>query len=101
MATSFAPKSFKNFIAGEWVDSRTGKGIEDRNPANRGEIIGLFPASDQDDVTQAVDAARQAYNSWRLTPAPKRAEILYRAAEILVQRKEDFARDMTREMGKV
>ena len=43
----------------------------------------------------------EAYKSWRLVPAPKRAEILYRAAELLVQRKEEFSKDMTREMGKV
>ena len=54
-----------------------------------------------DDVNLAIDAAKRAFKNWRLTPAPKRAEILYRAAEILTQRKEDFAIDMTREMGKV
>jgi aldehyde dehydrogenase (NAD+) len=52
-------------------------------------------------VDAAVSAARNAYKSWRLTPAPKRAEILFRVAELLVKRKEDFARGMTREMGKV
>ena len=61
----------------------------------------MFPASNEEDVALAVNAAKAAYDKWRLTPAPKRAEILFRAAEILVKRKEDFARDMTREMGKV
>src|SRR5206468_1189031 len=75
--------------------------FEDRNPANTGELVGLFPASTNEDVIAAVDAAREAFEAWRLTPAPKRAEILYRAAETLVRRKEDLARDMTREMGKV
>jgi acyl-CoA reductase-like NAD-dependent aldehyde dehydrogenase len=101
MATPFAPKAFKNFINGEFVESRGGKGIENRNPANTGELIGMFPASTEDDMTAAVDAAKAAYPKWRLTPAPKRAEILYRAAEILIQRKEEYSRDMTREMGKV
>jgi alpha-ketoglutaric semialdehyde dehydrogenase len=101
MATAFAPKAFKNFINGEFVESRGGKGIENRNPANTGELIGMFPASTEDDMTAAVDAAKAAYPKWRLTPAPKRAEILYRAAEILIQRKEEYSRDMTREMGKV
>jgi acyl-CoA reductase-like NAD-dependent aldehyde dehydrogenase len=101
MATAVAPTVFKNFIDGEWVPSRNGKAIEDRNPANTTELVGMFPASTADDVNQAIDAAKQAFKNWRLTPAPKRAEILYRAAEILTQRKEDFARDMTREMGKV
>jgi acyl-CoA reductase-like NAD-dependent aldehyde dehydrogenase len=101
MATAFAPKVFKNLINGEWVESHSGKAIEDRNPANRDELVGIFPASNQEDVAQAVTAAKAAYDKWRLTPAPRRAEILFRAAEILIERKEDFARDMTREMGKV
>jgi aldehyde dehydrogenase (NAD+) len=101
MATAVMPKVFKNFINGEWVEARSGKAIENRNPANTGELVGMFPASTEEDVTLAVDAAKAAYEKWRLTPGPKRAEILYRAAEILVQRKEDFSRDMTREMGKV
>ena len=101
MATSSAPKLFKNFISGEWVEARGGKVIEDRNPANTGELVGMFPASGPEDVNLAVEAAKAAYNQWRLTPAPKRAEILFHAAEILVARKEDYAQDMTREMGKV
>jgi aldehyde dehydrogenase (NAD+) len=101
MATAFAPKVLKNFINGEWVEARGGKAIENRNPANRDELVGIFPASTNEDVTLAVEAAKSAYNKWRLTPAPRRAEILFRAAEILVARKEDYARDMTREMGKI
>jgi acyl-CoA reductase-like NAD-dependent aldehyde dehydrogenase len=101
MATASAPKMFKNYINGEWVEARGGKVIEDRNPANTDELVGMFPASGAEDVERAVEAAKAAYNKWRLTPAPKRAEILFHAAEILVARKEDYARDMTREMGKV
>jgi acyl-CoA reductase-like NAD-dependent aldehyde dehydrogenase len=101
MTTAVAPTPFKNYINGEWVESRSGKGIENRNPANTDELIGIFPASSKEDVEMAVDAAKEAYKTWRLTPAPRRAEILYRAAEILVRRKDEFARDMTREMGKV
>src|SRR6201998_3883668 len=101
MATAVAPRGFKNFINGEWVESRSAKAYENRNPANTDELVGMFVSSTSEDVDAAVDAARQAYKSWRLVPAPKRAEILFRAAELLVQRKEDFAKDMTREMGKV
>src|SRR6202045_5338674 len=101
MATAVMPKVFKNFINGEWVESRSGKALENRNPSNIGELIGMFPLSTEEDVALAVDAAKDAYATWRLVPAPKRAEILYRAAELLIQRKEDFSRDMTREMGKV
>jgi len=101
MATSYALKTYKNFINGEWVESRSGESIENRNPANRDELIGIFPGSSQEDVALAVEAARDAYKDWRLTPAPKRAEIMYRAAQVLIERKEDFSRDMTREMGKI
>src|SRR5271170_1771717 len=101
MVTAVVPKVFKNYIGGEWVESGSGRAFEDRNPANPDELVGMFPASTEADVNAAVDAARGAFESWRLVPAPKRAEILYRAAETLVRRKEDLARDMTREMGKV
>ncbi|HET7106694.1 MAG TPA: aldehyde dehydrogenase family protein [Candidatus Acidoferrum sp.] len=101
MATASASHTHKNFINGEWVPARSGKTLENRNPANVDEVIGVFPLSSQEDVDAAVAAAREAYKSWRLVPAPKRAEILFRAAELLVKRKEEFSRDMTREMGKV
>src|SRR5438128_2176686 len=95
MATAAAPRVYKNFIGGEWVDSKSGKTYENRNPANTDEVIGHFVASNEADVNAAVDAAKEAYKSWRLVPAPKRAEILYRAAEILVHRKEEYSIDMT------
>jgi acyl-CoA reductase-like NAD-dependent aldehyde dehydrogenase len=101
MATAVAPKVHRNFIDGEWVESRSGKAYENRNPANRDELVGMFVSSTEEDANQAVDAAKEAYKKWRLVPAPKRGEILYRAAELLVQRKEQYAKDMTREMGKV
>src|SRR6202140_1571192 len=101
MATPSASRPYKNFINGEWVAPRSGKTLENRNPANTDDLIGMFPLSSQEDVDSAVSAAKEAYKSWRLVPAPKRAEILFRAAELLVKRKEEFSRDMTREMGKV
>src|ERR1700693_2089237 len=101
MATAAAPRVYKNFINGEWVDSRSSNAYENRNPANTDELVGLFVSSSSEDVDAAVEAAKEAYPKWRLTPAPKRAEILFRAAELLVQHKEEFSKDMTREMGKV
>ena len=101
MATAVFRHAHKNYINGEWVEASGGKGIENRNPANTDDLVGIFPASTAEDVNRAVKAAKNAFDKWRLTPAPKRAEILYRAAEIMVQRKEDLAVDMTREMGKV
>src|SRR5258708_5927489 len=101
MGTSVAPRMFKNFINGEWVDSRSGKAYENRNPANTDELVGMFVSGTEEDANQAVDAAKEAYKKWRLVPAPKRAEIMFRAAERLLQGKEDFSKDMTREIGKV
>src|SRR5260370_16286367 len=101
MATAVAPRIFKNYINGEWVESRSGKAYENGKPANTDERVGMVVSSTEEDVDIAVDAAKEAYKKWRLVPAPKRAEMLFRAAELLVQRKEEFAKDMTREMGKV
>lgn len=92
---------YKNLIGGEWVASPTGQTFESRNPADAREIVGIFQDSDERDVEAAVAAASSAYATWRLVPAPKRGEILFRAAQLLVERKEELARTMTREMGKV
>ncbi|MDI3341948.1 MAG: aldehyde dehydrogenase family protein [Sphaerobacter sp.] len=91
---------FKNFINGEWVDAQSGEEFERRNPAT-GELIGTFPKSGPADVEAAVAAAREAFKHWRLYPAPKRGEILYRVGQLLKERKEELAREMTEEMGKV
>ena len=79
----------------------SGKTILNLNPADHSDVVGAFPSSHAEDVALAVAAAKKAFATWRLVPAPKRAEILLRAADILVQNKEKYARDMTREMGKV
>jgi aldehyde dehydrogenase (NAD+) len=93
--------SYQNFIGGRWVSSNSGEWIENRNPANTRDLIGRFPLSTTTDVDQAVAAAKDAFDGWRRTPAPKRAEILFRVGEILIRDKEKYTRDMTREMGKV
>jgi alpha-ketoglutaric semialdehyde dehydrogenase len=95
------PKTYRNFINGEWVESVTHECFEDLNPADRSELVGLFPRSTPEDVNRAVEAACEAYKSWRLLPAPKRGEILFRAARLLVERKDTMAEQMTLEMGKV
>jgi aldehyde dehydrogenase (NAD+) len=95
------PRIFRNFINGEWVASSSGRVFENRNPADRDELIGLFQESTTGDASAAIEAAHQAFESWRLAPAPRRAEILLRASQLIAERKEEFARDMTREMGKV
>ena len=95
------PNVYRNFIDGEWVEASTGETFENRNPADTRDVVGIFQKSGKADVDAAVDAAKRAFVKWRLVPAPRRAEVIYRAAEILADRKEDYARDMTREMGKV
>src|SRR3954464_4535594 len=100
MATSTIT-TYNNYIDGRWVPGVTGETFENRNPANTDDLIGVFQKSTRRDVEAAIDAAARAYRSWRLVPAPLRAEILFRAAQLIVERKEQFARDMTREMGKV
>jgi len=95
------PASLKNFINGEWVESRSGKAYENRNPANTDELIGMFVSSTGEDVDAAVDAAKEAYKTWRLVPAPKRAEICFARRSCCSNAKEEFSKDMTREMGKV
>jgi alpha-ketoglutaric semialdehyde dehydrogenase len=92
---------YKNFINGNWSGARSKEKFENRNPANWDELIGVFPRSGPEDVDEAVTAAEEAFKKWRLVPAPKRAEIIFRAGELLRKNKEDISRDMTREMGKV
>jgi len=94
-------KLYKNLIGGEWVAAKTGKTFLNINPADKNDIVGEFQSSGTDDVSAAVAAATEAYKTWRLVPAPKRAEILYRTGQLLEQRKEQYAQEMTREMGKV
>jgi aldehyde dehydrogenase (NAD+) len=91
----------KNFINGKWVDSKSGKSFRSINPANKDEVVGVVAKSGREDIDQAVKAAREAYELWRLTPAPRRGEILFKAAEILLRKKESLGKLETREMGKV
>src|SRR5687768_586264 len=93
-------KKFRNYVGGEWVDAAGGETFESVVPAT-GDAIGEFPRSTAEDVDRAVAAAKEAYEGWRLTPAPKRAEVLYRFAGLLVEHKDDLADLMSREMGKV
>jgi aldehyde dehydrogenase (NAD+) len=93
--------TYSNFINGEWVPAASGETFENRNPANTEDLIGHFQKSAPADVERAVAVAERAYAAWRLVPAPGRAEVLYRAAQLFAERKAGFSRDMTREMGKV
>src|SRR6185295_4486329 len=93
-------KKFQNYIDGEWVDAVSGETFESKSPAD-GETIGVFPKSGSADVDRAVEAAKAAYEEWRLVPAPKRGEVLFRFAQLLAEHKDDVTDLMTHEMGKV
>lgn len=88
-----------NYINGAWVPARSGRTFLDYNPATE-EMIGEFPRSAPADLECAVEAAAAAFQRWRKYPAPHRAEILFRAGEAMVRRKEDLAVALTTEMGK-
>jgi aldehyde dehydrogenase (NAD+) len=93
-------KTFQNYIGGEWVDAASGDTFESVSPAN-GDAIGVFPRSSTEDVDRAVAAAKDAWEDWRLVPAPERGQILYRFASLLIEEKADLTDLMSREMGKV
>jgi alpha-ketoglutaric semialdehyde dehydrogenase len=94
-------KTFKNFVAGEWTAPSGGAYFENRNPADRTDLIGRFPDSDRADLDAAVRSAKQGFALWSKTPAPVRGDVLRRVGDLLVERKEAIATAMTREMGKV
>ena len=101
MPTTLNATTYNNYIDGRWAPSQSGETFENRNPANADDLIGVFQKSTRRDVEAAIGAAARAYEKWRLVPAPRRAELLFKAAQLIVERKDQFARDMTREMGKV
>ena len=89
-----------NFIGGEWVAAEGGATFESIVPAT-GETLASFPRSGAADVDRAVQAAKEAFEAWRLVPAPRRGEIVFRLGELLREHKEELTDLMTREMGKV
>jgi len=94
-------EKYKNLINGEWKDSKSADYIENRNPADKDDLIGLYPSSAKEDVDEAVKAARAAFEKWRLIPAPKRGDVLKVVGDMMLERKDEIAFEMTREMGKV
>jgi len=90
----------KHFVGGHWVESKSGKTFESHNPATE-EMLATSAEGDSRDIGAAVDAAKAAYDKWRLMPAPRRGEILFKVAQILTERKEEISRLMTQEMGKI
>src|SRR3954469_8337159 len=93
-------KTFQNFIAGAWSAPASGEYFENRNPADTRDLIGRFPLSSATDVDRAVASAQRGFAVWSRMPAPARGDVLRRVGDLMVQRKEELADLMTREMGK-
>src|SRR5262249_7354590 len=93
-------KKFQNFIAGEWRDAASGATFDDVNPADTRDVVGKFPKSGKEDVEKAVASAQKGFALWSQTPAPARGDVLRKVGDIMVERKEQIANLMTREMGK-
>jgi len=91
---------FQNYIGGKWCAGHGRRTFDTINPANE-EILAHVQAAEVADVDSAVEAAALAFRSWRLTPAPLRGEILFKVGDLLKQRKEELARLLTQDMGKV
>ena len=91
---------FQNYINGKWTSGRGGGNFETINPATE-DVLAQISAAEADDVESAVQAATDAFHAWRLTPAPIRGEMLFKIGDLLKQKKEELARLLTQEMGKV
>ncbi|HVW09893.1 MAG TPA: aldehyde dehydrogenase family protein [Bryobacteraceae bacterium] len=91
---------FKNLINGEWVPASSGKTFQTHNPADFAQAVGTYPSAPKEDAERAFTAAEAALPAWRNMPAPKRGEILYKAAELLAARVDQLAKEMTTEEGK-
>ena len=90
----------RNYINGEWVESKSAKIVERRNPANTDEVVARIPLSTREEMKHAIVAAKAAFPAWRETPAPNRGRILFTAVRLMQEHKEELARLLTREEGK-
>jgi alpha-ketoglutaric semialdehyde dehydrogenase len=101
MATAITTEQLcRNYINGEWVESRSTKIVERRNPANTDEVVARIPLSTRQEMKEAIVAAKAAFPAWREMPAPNRGKILFTATRIMQEQKESLARLLTREEGK-
>jgi aldehyde dehydrogenase (NAD+) len=99
-ATETKTQTYGNYIGGEWRPAASGDTFENRNPADTDDLVGRFAASGKEDVDAAVGAAAEAAEVWRRTSSITRANILYKASEILASRVNEVGRELTREEGK-
>ncbi len=96
-----AVSMLKQYIGGKWVDGSSSREIISTNPADSRQILAKLKGADKNDVLKAIDAAQKAFPAWKATTPPARGRILMKAALLLRERKEELARLMTREQGKI
>jgi len=94
-------KTYQNFIGGEWIASTSSKRVPNINPANTDDVLGETPLSTRTEASFAADVAAKAFREWRRMPAPKRGAIVGRAAQLMIERKEEIARALSHEEGKL
>ncbi|MBW7460264.1 aldehyde dehydrogenase family protein, partial [Paenibacillus sepulcri] len=99
MSQTNAPAQLKNFIGGEWIASTSGNYDPVYNPATE-EIIAYVPLSSKRDLDQAVQNAKDTFKTWSKTPVPRRARILFKYQQLLVEHWDELARIITMENGK-
>src|SRR5438445_12554438 len=92
--------TYRNFINGEWVESISSKTVNNINPANTNDVIGSNRQATREEARAAVEAAAEAFHSWRRTPAPARGKIVAKAARIMEVAQEELAQIPTHEEGK-
>src|SRR5947209_20626948 len=92
---------YRNFVGGEWIESRSGDEIPNLNPANTSDVIGTLRLATREEARHAVEAAVKAQKQWRKVPGPERGRVLLRALPILGERKDEIARALPREDGKI
>jgi malonate-semialdehyde dehydrogenase (acetylating)/methylmalonate-semialdehyde dehydrogenase len=99
MTTEATVQTLKNFIGGEWVESVSGKSEVVPNPAT-GEVLAYVPISSREDLNRAAEAAKEAYKTWGKTAVPRRARILFRYQQLLIENWDELAKLVTVENGK-
>lgn len=99
MSTQTNLVTLRNYIGGKWVESTSGKVEAVPNPAT-GEILAQVPLSNKEDLEQAVAVANEAFKSWSKVAVPRRARILFKYQQLLIEHWEELARLVTQENGK-
>ncbi|MFZ3578706.1 CoA-acylating methylmalonate-semialdehyde dehydrogenase [Virgibacillus sp. DJP39] len=92
-------KALQNYVDGKWIEANSGDTQEVFNPAT-GEVIAHVPISSQEDLNHAVEVAAEAFKTWKKVAVPKRARILFKYQQLLVDHWDELAELLTIENGK-